>query len=303
MKSVETSTIDTGETTIYVQRSGNGPGLLLLHGFPQTHLMWRDVVPMLEQHFTVICADLRGYGNSGCPVSDIDHYPYSKRAMARDMAIVMSKIGFNTFFVAGHDRGGRVAYRLALDYPEQVQGLAVFDIVPILEAWDRADRNLAETFWPWSLLSQPKPFPEQMILGAPHAVINNALTSWGTEKSIFSMDVREAYIKVLQDPMHVHSICEEFRAAATIDYAHDKANRLRNQRVTCPVLVLWAKYGALDTWYNAFGGPLAIWNNWANLVTGEAIEGGHFFPEEEPKKTAELLLSFLLSIRYANSSI
>jgi haloacetate dehalogenase len=296
INNIESLLVDTGETTIFLQRSGSGPALLLLHGFPQTHLMWRNVAPLLAQQFTVICADLRGYGQSGCPPTDVAHYAYSKRAMAGDMAKVMTQLGFDKFSVAGHDRGGRVAYRLALDYPERVNHLAVFDIVPILEAWNRADRKLTETFWPWSLLSQPEPLSEQMILGAPAAVIDNALSGWGTKKTSFSADVREAYIKVLRDPVHVHSICEEFRAAATIDYEHDSETHMANQRINCPILAIWAKGGALDTWYNNIGGPLAIWRNWAHHIEGQAINGGHFFPEEEAEKTAGLLKAFLLRV-------
>jgi len=153
---------------------------------------------------------------------------------------------------------------------------------------------MAETFWPWSLLMQPEPLPEQMILGAADAVIDNALAGWGTKRNSFSEDVREAYVKALRDPAHVHSICEEFRAAATIDHEHDNETRVFNQRINCPVLAVWAKAGALDTWYNDAGGPLAIWKNWARQVEGQAISGGHFFPEEEAEETAGLLKSFLL---------
>src|SRR5215831_11696113 len=166
MENFTTVEIETGETTIFVRRSGSGPAVLLLHGFPQTHLMWRSVAPLLACRFTVICADLRGYGRSGCPVSAPDHAPYAKRAMARDMVSVMEKLGFPRFSVAGHDRGGRVAYRLALDHPERVQRLAVLDIIPTADTWERADKRLATAFWPWSLLAQPEPLPERLVSAA-----------------------------------------------------------------------------------------------------------------------------------------
>src|SRR5687767_8228262 len=155
--------IQTGETNIFVRSCGSGPPILLLHGFPQTHLMWRGVAPMLANYFTVVCADLRGYGQSGCPRSAADHAPYAKRAMAKDMVHVMERLGFPRFGVAGHDRGGRVAYRMALDYPDRVDRLAVLDVVPTASAWDRADARFALAFWPWSLLAQPEPLPELVL--------------------------------------------------------------------------------------------------------------------------------------------
>src|ERR687887_1023468 len=209
--------IDTGEASIFVRRSGSGPPILLLHGFPQTHLMWRSVAPMLARRFTVICADLRGYGRSGCPISAADHAPYAKRAMARDMVAVMERLGFARFAVAGHDRGGRVAYRMALDHPDRIERLAVLDIVPTETAWERADARFALAFWPWSLLAQPEPLPERILAAAPEAIVDDALGGWGSPSAVFPPEVRAAYAQALRDPSHAHSICEEYRAAATID--------------------------------------------------------------------------------------
>src|SRR5256886_11212864 len=171
--------VQAQETRIFLRRFGAGPAVLLLHGFPQTHLMWRSVAPLLARRFTVVCADLRGYGRSGCPASAPDHAPYAKRAMARDMVSVMDKLGFSAFSVAGPDRGGRVAYRLALDYPERVERLAVLDILPTADTWERADKRLATAFWPWSLLAQPDPLPERLVSAAPDAVIDDALGGLG----------------------------------------------------------------------------------------------------------------------------
>lgn len=254
--------------------------------------MWRHVAPLLAKNFTVVCADLRGYGRSGCPVSDPDHTPYTKRAMANDMIFIMEQLGFTQFFVAGHDRGGRVAYRLALDHPERVERLAVLDIIPTADAWDRANRQFAENFWPWTLLSQPEPLPEQLIYGAPGAIIDNALTHWGSPVTIFPPDIREAYIEALRDPLHIHAICEEYRAGAMLDYEHDNEDRKNKRRINCPVFVLWSTGGSVDTWYDADGGSLALWRNWASDVRGRSIKAGHFFPEEAPEETANALLHF-----------
>jgi haloacetate dehalogenase len=280
------------ETTIFLRRFGSGPAVLLLHGFPQTHVMWRSVAPLLARHFTVICADLRGYGRSGCPASRSDHAPYAKRAMANDMVSVMGQLGFPRFSIAGHDRGGRVAYRLALDHPQRVERLAVLDIVPTADTWERADKTLATAFWPWSLLAQPEPLPERLISAAPDAVVDNALGGWGSPANAFGAEVRAAYIDALRDRARIHAICEEYRAAATLDHEHDLADRRAGRRIACPVLVLWSGRGPLGSWYAEVGGPLALWRTWANDVRGGPLDGGHFFPEEMPERTAEELSAF-----------
>jgi haloacetate dehalogenase len=287
------------EASIFLRRFGSGPPVLLLHGFPQTHLMWRSVAPLLARRFTVICADLRGYGRSGCPPSRPDHAPYAKRTMANDMVSVMRKLGFSRFSIAGHDRGGRVAYRLALDHPQRVEGLAVLDILPIADAWERADKKLTTGYWPWSLLAQPEPLPERLVSAAPDAVVDNALGGWGSAADAFSPAVRMQYIEALRDPAHVHAICEEYRAAATLDHEHDVADRRAGRHIVCPVLVLWSGRGPLNSWYAQEGGPLGLWQAWANDVRGEALDGGHFFPEEIPQRTAEELSAFFISVASA----
>lgn len=288
-----TVSVSTRQTSIFVRWGGSGPPVLLLHGFPQTHLMWRMVAPLLAQEFTVVCPDLRGYGRSGCPGSAGDHAPYAKRALAHDMAEVMEHLGFARFAAVGHDRGGRVAYRLALDHPGRVQRLAVLDIVPTGDTWDRADARFAAGYWPWSLLAQPAPLPERLLSAAPDAVVDAALSGWGSAPGTFDPGVRAAYIAALSDPGHIHAICEEYRAAATIDRHHDAEDRQRGRRIMCPVLVLWGAGGPLDTWYTTAGGPLGLWRSWADDVRGHAITAGHFFPEEQPDQTAAELRRFL----------
>ena len=289
--------VDTGDTTIFVRHAGSGPPLLLLHGFPQTHAMWAGVAPSLAQDFTVVCADLRGYGRSGCPPSDAEHAPYAKRAMAQGMVDAMRRLGHERFAVAGHDRGGRVAYRMALDHPERIDALAVFDIVPTEDAWRRADARLALAFWPWSLLAQPGPLPEKLIAASPEAVVDDASLQWGSSVPAFAPEAREAYIEALRDPARVHAICEEYRAAAAIDRDHDREDLRRGKRIACPTLALWSGNGALQHWYEAEGGPLALWRAWCDRVEGHAVDGGHFFPEEMPGRTARWLLDFLQRAR------
>jgi len=282
--------IQTGETSIFTRSHGIGPPLLLLHGFPQTHLMWRTVASLLVPGFTVVCADLRGYGRSSCPPSAADHGPYSKRVMAQDMVTVMERFGFPRFFVAGHDRGGRVAYRMALDHPDRVLGAAVLDILPTATVWDRADARFALGYWPWSLLAQPEPLPERILAATADAIVDAALGGWGSPAAVFSRDVRAAYIEALADPVHAHAICEEYRAAAAIDREHDKADRASGRRIRCPLLVMWSAQGPLATWYDA--GPVALWRVWCDDVHGHPIDAGHFFPEEAPKQTADALRQF-----------
>jgi haloacetate dehalogenase len=254
--------------------------------------MWRSVAPLLARHFTVVCADLRGYGRSGCPLSAPDHAPYAKRALAHDMVAVMEWLGFRRFSVAGHDRGGRVAYRLALDHPERVARLAVLDIVPTETVWERADARFALAFWPWSLLAQPAPLPERILAAAPEAIVDAALGGWGSPATVFPAAVRAAYIQALRDPGHAHAICEEYRAAAAIDRAHDQADRAGGRRIVCPLLVLWSAQGALETWYSEEGGPLALWQAWGDDVQGHPLPAGHFFPEEASEQTAAALHRF-----------
>jgi haloacetate dehalogenase len=284
----ETAEIKTKDNTIFIRRYGQGPPLLLVHGFPRTSLMWRYMAPLLAMNYTVICVDLRGYGRSGVPASTEDHYPYTKRAMANELVDVMAQLGFSRFSVIGHDRGGRISYRLALDHPEKVERLVVFDVIPISEGWGHADAKFAMTYWPWVLLSQKTPLPESYLLGAPGAVFDNPFG-----QGSFGPKIRAEYTESYRDPARVHAICEEYRAAATLDIEHDKKDLQDSRRIKSPMLHLWAIGGPLDSFYEQQGGPLGIWRKWADNLQGQSIKGGHFFPEENPAETTELLIKFL----------
>ena len=281
------TTIDTGEAAIRVRHGGSGPPLLLLHGIPQTHLMWHKIAPALARDFTVVATDLRGYGDSGKPPSTPDHAPYAMRALARDQVAVMRRLGFEPFCVAGHDRGARCAYRLALDHPERVRKLAVLDIVPAGEAFRRADAAFALGFWVWSFLAAPDGLPERLIGADPQLLLDHMLDSWSATPNAFPAAVRAEYLRAFRDPATLHAICEEYRAAATLDYRHDEADRGR-RRIGCPVLALWSGRGALAAWYD----PLAIWREWADDVRGHALDCGHFLPEEAPDETYAALRDF-----------
>ena len=200
----EGAEIKVGDNTIFIRRYGNGAPLLMVHGFPRTSLMWRYVAPQLANNHTVICVDLRGYGRSGVPDSAEDHSPYTKRAMGNELVALMDNLGFAKFDLVGHDRGGRVSYRLTLDHPERVQRLAVLDVIPISEAWGLADTKFAMTYWPWSLLSQKAPLPEKYLLGAPDAVFDNPFGGGS-----FGPEVKGEYLETYRDPTRVHAICED----------------------------------------------------------------------------------------------
>jgi haloacetate dehalogenase len=284
----ESFDVATTGTSIHGVRGGEGPPVLLLHGIPETHLMWHGVAPRLAERFTVVATDLRGFGGSGTPPSAPDHGPYSMRELARDQAEVMRALGYDRFMVVGHDRGARCAYRMALDHPDAVTRLTVLDIVPTGEAFRRADMAFSLGFWVWSFLAAPEPVPEQLIAQAPAVLVDHMLDTWSDVPGVFPDDVRAAYVVQFGDPSRVHAICEQYRAAATLDYAHDDADRGR-RRIACPVLALWSQAGPLAGWYD----PLEIWRDWADDVQGGPVAAGHFIPEEAPDETVHRLIEFL----------
>jgi haloacetate dehalogenase len=285
-----TSELETERGTIHARVAGDGPPLLLLHGYPETHLMWHSAAPLLTQRFTVVVSDLSGYGASLRPVPSSDHAPHSKRALALDQVQAMASLGHEQFAVAGHDRGGRVAYRMALDHGDRVSALAVLDIVPTAEVWARADALLSLVYWHWGFLAQPAPFPERLIAGDPDAYFEYHLRSigLGREPDRYPDAVMAAYRGQLEDASVVQAICEDYRAGASIDREHDEADRGR--LIDCPVLALWAKYGALEPLY---GDVLEVWRAWAKQIRGRALEASHFLVEDRPEEVARELIAFL----------
>jgi haloacetate dehalogenase len=289
----EAREVPTARGMVHAMVGGSGPPLLLLHGYPQTHLMWHAAAPLLAERHTVVAADLAGYGASFRPAPASDHAPHSKRALALDQVQAMAALGFDRFSVAGHDRGGRVAYRMALDHPDRVERLAVLDIVPTGEVWARADRDFARGYWHWAFLALPAPLPERLIGGDPQAFFDlhvRAGLGLGAEPGGYPAAVLDAYRRVLDDPGTVEAMCEDYRAGATVDVEHDDADRDAERRITCPVLVLWARRGGLPRFYDDV---LEVWRPWAPDVRGEALDATHFLAEDRPQETAARLLAFL----------
>jgi haloacetate dehalogenase len=281
----ELDRIDLGEVTVRVRRGGEGPPLLLLHGHPQTHVMWHAVAPALAERFTVVAPDLRGYGESSKPETTPDHEPYSKRAMARDQVELMGRLGFAPFGVCGHDRGARCAYRLALDHPARVERLAVLDIVPTGDAFRLADMRFALAYWHWFFLAQPGCLAERMIGADPEAFY---FSQRYQDRALFVPEALEDYLRCARRPETIHAMCEDYRAGATVDFALDEADRGK-RRVECPVLVLWGSRGKVAEVHDDV---LAIWRDWAGDVRGRAIDCGHFLAEEAPAETLRELLDF-----------
>jgi haloacetate dehalogenase len=271
---------------------GSGPPVLLLHGYPQTHLMWHAVAPLLAERHTVIATDLAGYGASLRPAPAADHAPHGKRAMAGDQVEAMAALGFDRFAVAGHDRGGRVAYRMALDHPTVVARLAVLDIVPTGEVWRRADGDFARGYWHWGFLALPPPLPERLIAGDPQAFFDlhvRAGMGLGREPGRYPPEILATYRRILDDPEAVEAMCEDYRAGASVDAADDDADLEAGRQIGCPVLVLWSARGGLPRFYSD---PLEVWRPWAPAVRGRRIDASHFMAEDRPEEVAHELLTF-----------
>lgn len=269
---------------IRLRHGGSGPPLLLLHGNPQTHAMWNRVAPKLAERFSVICPDLRGYGGSFKPPTTADHMPYSKREMAKDLVAVMKHFGHDRFRVGSHDRGARLAHRLALDFPDAVEKLAVLDIVPTIEHFERANMEFAMGYYHWFWFAQPHPIPEQVISAAPDAWFHGHTSRSPKPASVFHPDALADYLTFARQPDTTRGMCEDYRAAATVDLVHDRASRAAGQKVQCPMLVLWGKSGKIGEWYDA----LAIWKDYcANTVVGGPVSAGHYIAEETPAETLD----------------
>ena len=271
---------------IAICSKGAGPPLLLLHGYPQTGYMWHKIAPRLAEDFTVVVADLRGYGDSDKPTSSEDHAVYSKRAMAADMMEVMTALGHSQFFIAGHDRGGRVAHRLARDYPQAVTKLAVLDIAPTAMMYDTTDMHFATSYYHWFFLIQPAPFPETLIGSDPKFFLESKMQHWGKDRSAITNDAFDEYLRCFSNPDTIHASCEDYRASASIDLEHDVADV--GLKLDIPLLVLWGATAMVGNKYDM----LCAWREVATDVTGFAVPGGHYLPEEAPDETYQALLDF-----------
>jgi haloacetate dehalogenase len=283
--------VRTTGATIHLVTGGSGPAVLLLHGYPETHAMWHRVAPALARDYTVVCADLRGYGASSKPKGLPDHSNYSKRAMAKDMVEAMAALGHHRFHVVGHDRGARVAHRMARDHGKQVRSLAVLDISPTLTMYRRTDQAFATAYYHWFFLIQKAPLPETLLAKqVPQYILGRIGRGPGGIK-LFDKRALAAYVHAFRDPKTIHATCEDYRAAATIDLEHDRRDLRRKIRM--PVLVLWGRHGVIEAMFK----PLADWREVATDVRGRSLDCGHFLPEERPDEVLQELRRFLASCR------
>ncbi len=278
-----------GDIHIHGRKGGEGPPLLLLHGHPQTHVIWHRVAEPLAQRFTVVATDLRGYGDASKPPGLPDHANYSKRAMAADQVAVMAALGFERFFLCGHDRGGRVAHRLVMDHPAAVEKVMVLDIAPTLAMYEKTDRRFATAYFHWFFLIQPPPLPETLIEASPGGYIERTLGGRHADLSAFDPAALAEYRRALSQPGAAHALCEDYRAANTIDLEHDRADRAAGRRIECPLRVLWGRHGIIERCFD----PLAEWRAVAARVSGEALDCGHYIPEEAPEALLAHLLDFM----------
>ena len=278
--------VQTSGAELAVRLGGSGPPLLLLHGYPQTSAIWHKVAPALAERFTLVMPDMRGYGESSKPPSDADHRNYSKRTMAGDMVELMAALGHSRFDLCGHDRGARVAYRLALDSPGQLGRLALLDIVPTWEQFERAGKDGALGSFHWYFLAQPAPFPERMIGADPDYFLRHLLASWSGGGYCFAPEAMAEYLRAFRDPETIRATCEDYRAGPTIDHTIDGADRAAGKRITAPLHVLWGGRRGRHR------EVLEVWRIWADEVTGRPLDCGHFLPEEAPEETTAELLAF-----------
>ncbi|MFC7736309.1 alpha/beta fold hydrolase [Roseomonas sp. GCM10028921] len=283
-------TREANGVALRLRRAGSGPPLLLLHGNPQTHAMWHRVAPTLARRFTVILPDLRGYGFSGKPGISQGSEAFSKRAMAADMAALMKGLGYARYGVVSHDRGARVAHRLALDHAERVDRLCVMDIIPTLAHFERTDTAFALGYYHWFLLAQPHPLPERLIRRDVEDWFRLHTAREPKDDGFFHPEARADYIAALHQDGTVESICEDYRAAAGIDLEHDRASRRAGERLRCPLLVLWGAKGKIGKWYE----PLTLWRDYADgTIAGGPVNSGHYLAEEAPEEVLAALEGFL----------
>jgi haloacetate dehalogenase len=281
---------DAGSVTVHARVGGNGSPVLLLHGFPQTHVMWHGVAVDLARSHTLVAADLRGYGDSSRPLSGADHAGYSFRAMAADQHALMAALGHERYAVVGHDRGARVAHRLALDAPDAVVRAALLDILPTTHVYDSADRRLATAYYHWFFFIQPAPVPERLIAGDPVGYLHSLLGAWGSGLEVFDRSALAEYERSFADPEVRHAMLEDYRAGASVDYELDATDAAAGHRVEAPLLVLWGARSVVGTGPDD---PLAVWRSRAREVSGFSVDAGHFLVEERPAETLAALRTFL----------
>jgi haloacetate dehalogenase len=281
--------VDAAGIDIHARIGGSGPPVLLLHGYPQTHVMWHRVAPELARSHTVVVADLRGYGDSEKPPAGPDHAEYGKRAMAADQVRLMTALGFDRFAAVGHDRGARVVHRMCLDHPDAVERAAVLDIVPTLHIFDNVDRGMATAYYHWFFLAQAAELPERLIAADPEYYLRTSIQRWSAGTFPFEPAAVEEYVRCFADPAAIAASCEDYRAGASIDLDDDAADRRAGNRVRCPLLVLWGLRGFVGGHYDV----LSIWRDYATDVRGGGLHCAHFVAEEEPDATTEALVDFL----------
>ena len=276
----------TTGATINAAWGGEGPPVLLLHGYPESHVMWHKVAPALARDYTVVCADLRGYGDSSKPKGLPDHSNYSKRAMALDMVEVMDALGHERFHVVGHDRGGRVAHRLARDHSSRVRSLTVLDISPTLKMYQSTNMAFARAYYHWFFLIQPAPLPEKMLAAMGVKYILGRIGRGRSKLKHFPPAVQRAYARAFADPRTVHATCEDYRAAASIDLVHDRKDLKR--KIKMPLMAIWGKQAVVEAMFDC----LADWREVATDVRGKSLDCGHFIPEEKPRELVAELRKF-----------
>ena len=287
LKNFISKKIKTTDALINTKIGGTGPPILLMHGYPQTHLMWHKIAPQLSKKFTVIVTDLRGYGDSSKPKTDNSHIVYSKKRMALDQVEVMKALGFEKFYAVGHDRGARVLHRMMIDNQNSVKKAVFMDIVPTLTMYNTADKNFAYNYYHWFFLTQPYDFPERLIGGNPEYYLRKKIKAWGKNKDFIPKEVFNEYLRCFSKKETIHASCEDYRASFTIDLEHDKndyGNKIKN-----PIYVMWGEYGFVGNNYKV----IDVWKEYATNVKGKGLPCGHYIPEESPGETLKFLLEFL----------